>query len=183
MKLEEILKQKRSVVLKKWFNLILEDYQIDTAGFLRQEKDRFANPVGYTISHEIEGIYDELLQATDFDKIISSLYNIIRIRAVQDCSASEATGFAFLLKKAIREEVKNESQEIGIIKELLEFDSKIDKLASLSFDIYMKCREKLYEIRANELRNRSLRVLQRANLLCTDPEEEPDSTNGDINNH
>ncbi len=168
MKLENLLSQKRSVILKKWLYLILETYPADTSRFLKNEKNRFANPVGYTISKEIDAIYEELLHGMDSDKIFPLLDNIIRIRAIQSFSPSQAIVFTFLLKKAVREELESEIKENRIFEELLEFESRIDKLALLSFDVYMKCREKLYEIRANEVRNRSFKLLERANLIYGD---------------
>jgi hypothetical protein len=58
---------------------------------------------------------------------------------------------------------------------LLLFESKIDDLALLSFDIYMKCREKIYELKSNEVRNMTFRLLQRANLICEIQDQEQDS--------
>jgi len=58
--------------------------------------------VGYTISQEINVLYEELLQGrVDSDKTATSLDSIIRIRAIQDFSPHEAVSFVFLLKKAI----------------------------------------------------------------------------------
>ncbi len=129
----------------------MESYPGDSL-FLKQEKDRFANPVGYTISQEIETLYEGLLQGVASDKLITSLDNIIRIRAVQDFSPSQAVSFVFRLKQAIRDELDKEIHEGQISKELLKFESKIDELALLAFDIYMKCRENIYEIRVNKLK-------------------------------
>jgi len=36
---------------------------------------------------------------------------------------------------------------------LLELEQKIDDMSLLAFDIYMKCREKLYELKATELQD------------------------------
>jgi hypothetical protein len=52
------------------------------------------------------------------------------------------------------------------------FDSKVDHLALLAMDVYSQCREKLYEVRVGEVKNRSFRLLQRANLLVEIPEME-----------
>lgn len=49
-----------------------------------------------------------------------------------------------------------------LLGELLKLESRIDSLALTSFDIYMKCREKLFEMRAMEIRNRTSRILERA---------------------
>ena len=167
MVLEHLLPQKRAAILERWFQLVLETYPAGTSRFLKQEKDRFANPVGYTISQEIEALYDGLLQEMNSDKLAVCLDNIIRIRAVQDFPPSQTIAFIFLLKKAIREELASEITENRVFEELLKFEARIDKLALLAFDIYMKCREKVFEIRVNEAkaeRERVLKLLERINL-------------------
>lgn len=167
MVLEHLLPQKRAAILERWFQLVLGTYPADTSRFLKQEKDRFINPVGYAISQEIEALYDELLQGMNFDKLADCLDNIIRIRAVQDFSPSQTIAFIFLLKKAIREELASEITENRVFEELLKFESRIDKLVLLAFDIYMKCREKVFEIRVNEVkaeRERVFKLLERTNL-------------------
>lgn len=167
MVLEHLLPQKRAAILERWFQLVLETYPADTSRFLKQGKDRFTNPVGYTISREIETLYDELLQEMNSDKLAACLDNIIRIRAVQDFSPSQTIALIFLLKKAIREELASEITENRVFEELLKFESRIDKLVLLAFDIYMKCREKVFEIRVNEAkaeRERVLKLLERINL-------------------
>ncbi len=167
MVLEHLLPQKRAAILERWFQLVLETYPTETSGFLKQENDRFANPVGYTISQELETLYDELLQEMNSDKLAACLDNIIRIRAVQDFSPSQTIALIFLLKKAIREELASEITENRVFEELLKFESRIDKLVLLAFDIYMKCREKVFEIRVNEVkaeRERVLKLLERINL-------------------
>ena len=57
MALEHLLSQKRAAILDRWLQLIIESYPADSSIFLKQEKDRFVNPVGYTISQEIASIY------------------------------------------------------------------------------------------------------------------------------
>lgn len=158
--LEHLLSQKRAAILERWFKLILDTYPADSLRFFKHEKDRFANPVGYTISLEIEVLYDELLRGMDSDKLSASLDNIIRIRAVQDFSPRQAIAFVFLLKKAVRVELEREIRKNQLFEELLKFESRIDELALLAVDIYMKCREKIYEIRVNEVKAERERVFK-----------------------
>ena len=159
--IESLLSQKKTAVLKRWFTLILESYPPDSRGFLKRENDRFTNPVGYTIFHEIETIYNELLEGTNCDKLAESLENIIKIRAVQDFSPSEAVAFVFDLKKAIRESLEKEINGNQLFEELLKFEIRIDETALIAFEIYMKCREKIHEIRMNEVKGRSLKKVER----------------------
>ena len=171
MMLEKLLLQKKSSILERWFNLILESYPAETRDFLKTKRDRFDNPVAYEIRHGIEGIYEALLKGMECDRISSVLDRIISIRAIQDLLPSVAIAFIFLLKTAIRRELEREILEKGISGELLELESRIDGLALLSFDVYMKRREKLYKIRVNEVKNRVSGLLRMSGLISGLEEE------------
>ncbi|HMK59775.1 MAG TPA: RsbRD N-terminal domain-containing protein [Dissulfurispiraceae bacterium] len=170
MKLDELLKKQRSSIIDKWFNRIISSYPDDTAEFLRK-KSGFANPVGQTTFQGIQDIFDGLLLDAEPTEIEPFLDSIIRVRAVQNFSPSEAVDFIYQLKKIIREEISASFKDAEIRGELESLDSRIDSLALLSFDIFMKCREKLYDIKANELRDRTLWLLKKSNLLTETPDE------------
>ena len=182
MKLETLLTQNRSTIVNRWLDQILDTYPDDTHKFLKKQKNQFANPVGYTLSEEIDRLYTELLQGIDSDRATSILDRIIRIRAIQDFSPSQAVGFILRLKEVIREKLETEIQENRLSDELILFESRIDDLILLAFEVYMRCREKLYEIRANETKNQVYRLLKRADLICEIPEWEPASEKGKIDN-
>ncbi len=107
MKLEDLLKQKAPHIRKRWLDLIIETYPPDSQRFLLEQKDRFANPVGTTLSREMESLYHELLHGMNPEKINSSLDAIVRIRAIQDFTPAKAMTFIFLLKKVLREELRS----------------------------------------------------------------------------
>ena len=173
MKLETLLLEKKSAVLNRWLDLILDTYPADTRRFLKKQKDQFANPVGTTLSKETESLYLTLLQGIDPEKISPVLDRIIRIRAVQEFTASQAVTFVFFLKKAIREELHTEIRENRLSDAMLIMESRIDDVALLAFDIFMKCREKIFELRANEARNQFSRLLRKAEMVIEFPEKEP----------
>jgi hypothetical protein len=163
MVLKDFLIHKKSTILKRLFDQVLETYPQETQGFLGREKEPVANPVGSTILEGIEGLYDELLQGGDPAKASFFLDNITRIRAVQDFSPSAAIAFIPSLKKVIRDELPSGTAENHPFEDLWEFERRIDQLTLMAFDVYMVCREKLYEIRVNEIKNRSARILERLN--------------------
>ena len=170
--LKNLLSEKRAAILERWLDIILESYPADTSNFLRQQKNRFANPVGAAISQGTNGLFEELLNGKSSDEISPFLDNVIRIRAVQDFTPSKAVSFIFLLKKVIREVLEKEISENRFSDELSALDADIDNMAMEAFDIYVKCREKLYDIKANEVRRMTFRLLQRANLICELSEQE-----------
>lgn len=165
MRLKELLYKKREDILKKWFDLIIETYPPETALFLRNKKDRFSNPVGSIIFDGAKNILDEIIKGVNPESVPVFLDNIIRVRAVQDFLPSQAISFIFILKNVIRKEFSKEIRSNGLAEELLELESQIDNLANLSFDIFMKCREKIYEIKAMELNNQTYTLLKRAKLI------------------
>lgn len=177
MKLISLLKEKRPKILKRWINLILDTYPAESARFFRSQKNSFANPVGSIVAKGAEDLFDEIIQENNPDKISTFLDNIIRVRATQDFTPSQAVSFIFLLKKVLREELDKEIQENDIDDELLAIESRIDDVALLAFDIFVKCREKIFELKAMELNNQTYTLLKRAKLII-DLEEQETSRKG-----
>jgi hypothetical protein len=170
MRLSDLLIEKKSSILKRWFDVIVESYPSETAAFLKNRNNQFTNPVGSTILDSIEGIFGELMDGANPDNISKFLDDVIRIRAVQDFTPSGAIAFIFLLKKVIREELEVEIKDNQLSGEMMAFELKVDNVALSAFDTYMRCREKIYEIKANEVRRMTFRLLQQARLITDVPE-------------
>jgi hypothetical protein len=162
MELETLLELKREAILGAWRDLIIKTYPPETSEFLGNQGDPFRNPLGHAISESIGRIYDEIRSSMDSDQLLRALDGIIRIRSVQDFTASEAVSFIFDLKPVIRQVVDAELPGSGRLGELTDLDSKIDRVALLAFEKYMTCREKLHEIRNNEIKSRTAKLLQSA---------------------
>lgn len=170
MKLEELLLQRAPQILKRWMDCIFDTYPSDAQRFLRKQRDPFANPVGSTLSREIEIFYREIIGPADPEKLAGALDAVIRIRAVQEFSASGAVRFLFLLKQVIREETVKEVREDRMLQdELLALESRLDDAALAGFDVYMRCKEQIYEIRAREAGNHVSGLLRRAGLISEIP--------------
>ncbi len=162
--LNELLIKKRQAVVERWFELILGTYPPDTAALMRKERNQFTNPVGSTISREIEVIFTGLLDEMNSERVTGSLESILKIRSLQDLPPSKAVGFVYLLKRAIEETLKGEPDRGPLMEEWLRFQAKLDQLALRAFDIYMDCREKICEIRVNQARTEkemAFRVMER----------------------
>ena len=80
------------------------------------------------------------------------LDKVIRIRAVQEFSPSQALAFVFSLKEVIREVLGKEIRENHLQDQLLLIEKRIDALALRAFDVYVSCREEVYELRINEVK-------------------------------
>ena len=172
MRLESLLAQHKKEIADEWFNRLVETYPPETVPFFKSQKDPFDNPVGSTARSGLAAVVDELLGGMDVQVITSFLDPLIRIRAVQTMfSASQAVGFIFLLKKTIRDQLKKEIQTHHLYEELLAFEVKVDELALIGFNIFTGCREKIAELKSNEMKNTTFRAFERAGLVVEEPEK------------
>ncbi len=166
--LKDLLEKEKAAILKRWFHHILASYPSDTARFIKQEKDPFANPVGSTIHKGITEIYEDLLRGEISESIHECLDHILRIRAVQDFSPSQAVSFIFALKSVVKDVLAENLNEMDSRRDFERFEALVDRLALLAFDVYMQCKEAVYELRVNEVkghRDAAVRMLERTNRL------------------
>ena len=98
--IQDLLSQRRDAIIKRWQNLIWEGYSPDAIRLFKNNRDQFANPVGTAFKEETGNIFDELVKGFDCGNLYGPLDRIVRIRAVQDFTPSDALGFIFQLKKA-----------------------------------------------------------------------------------
>ncbi|MCX5872983.1 MAG: RsbRD N-terminal domain-containing protein [Deltaproteobacteria bacterium] len=172
--LRDLILEKKKDIVKRWIELTIDTYPPEGGSFMKNQKNQFANPVGAAILNGAETLYKWIMSG-DKDlspDVVRRLDDVIRIRAVQQFSASDAVGFIFLLKRVIRETLLRDAlKDKNDLQELFDIDSRIDSLALHAFNMYMKCREKLFEIRAMEIRNRTSRILERACMKYGAPHE------------
>ena len=152
--LKELLKNKRSLIIQEWIQSIIETYPIVTSKFLGQQKNRFTNPVGFTITQCTEKLFDQIIEDKNIEEIKTTLLDLIKIRAVQNFTPSEAVGFVFSLKMILRNIFEKEIGDKNSFKELINIESKIDCTAIGAFDLYMDAREKVFQLKINEVKAR-----------------------------
>ena len=144
--------QPREAIAEEWLGRVLRTYPGQTAAFLALEKDSFRNPVGHTIRDGLAILLDELLFVMDAEKVRAALDSIVQIRAVQDYTPSRALEFLFQLKPILAQFAPG--------PELEQLYSRIDEMALIGFDLFVKYRERSFEARANEVKRR-VYVLER----------------------
>jgi hypothetical protein len=136
------LAQRRDIILEQWLEQTLAGYSSPTARFLCHENDRFRNPVGNILKEGLATLLHQLCGEMDAAKIGPALESIVRLRAVQDFTPAQAIGFIFALRQILHDNLEGGGP--------LTWQKRIDEMALLAFDLYMKCREELYEIKVRE---------------------------------
>ena len=154
------LAAKKGAIVDEWLAQTLRTYPEQTSRFLSQEKDPFRNPVGHTLRAALPALFDALIAGSDAATLARLLDPILRIRAVQDFGAGQAVAFVFLLKRTMREVLGDEANGDAGGESLAAMEARIDEMALLAFDLFMKCREQIYEIKWSEAKRR-LFVLER----------------------
>jgi hypothetical protein len=171
------LAKKKTTLINKWFEAVIATYPRETEKFLRSQKDPFNNPVGQATLQGLHALFDLVCEKNpDMAKAEDAIDPIVRIRAIQDFTPSRATGFVFDLKGIIRDVIPTADTDHRTRVDLDVLDRRIDQLGLLAFDIYMKCREKIYELKANEMKNRTYKAFARAGLV-KEPLDDPNTPN------
>ena len=150
--LRGLLAQKKEAIVARWLESTLATYAERASAFFQRDKDPFSNPVGHALRLGTEGVFENLREGINAEGVCQHLNEIIKIRAIQDFSPAQTVSFVFLLKRAVRVELGSSLSEPGMLAELEAFDADVDQVALFAFDIYTRCREKLHELRINEIK-------------------------------
>ena len=173
MRLAELLERRKTDIIKMWLELILKSYPPDTAQFYMGQSDPFANPVGATTRKGLSKVFDEILGNMDRNVITAALDTIIRIRAIQNFSPSEAIAFIVELKEILRNALKKELKNSVQLTDLTQLENRIDQVLLTGFDVYMQCREKIYELKVSTERDKIYKAFYRAGLITEASEDGP----------
>jgi len=157
MTFTELLGKRRKEIHDGWIARILAVFPAASVTFIAREKDRFQNPIGETIQTGSAAVMDALVAGGDRASLRDAVEGMIRLRAVQADRASEAVSFVYALRDVVRDVLRKEAAP----EDLRAFDTRMETFVLDAFDLYMQCREKVFEIRLRALRNRTFKLLER----------------------
>ena len=165
MEIHKFLSDNHRSICAQWAESIINTYPEEGAKFFSGSANQFANPVGHTFRNNVERIFMALVRGADITECSKDLDGILRIRAVQGFTPSVALCFLPALKEIVRREL-SKSCPPGQADHLLhDWNVLVDRLTMHGFDLYMACREVLWQQKANHLYNRTHKLLEKANLL------------------
>ena len=182
MTLQELLTKNRERVVEKWRQGIIDTYPVDGREFLRQQGDRFTNPIGYVVHEETVLLFDCFVNDMDPEATRSSLDKLIRIRAVQDFLPSQAVSFVLLLKPIIRELLAEEIMTHALYDELRATEDAIDRMQLMALDSYTMCRDRISEIKVNDARRSTAKLIERLNARLAEGSTGDSHNNTDKDN-
>lgn len=149
-----------------WVEAVFATYPLETTGFLRTKNDPFTNPVAHMTRQAAGALYDAVTgEDVDPAETKAAVDRFIKLRAVQKFSPGQSMAVFYLLKPVLRETLLPDMLAAERLDEYLEMESRLDTLALLAFDIYMKARETLAEARIKEIRNQHAQLRRWAQEL------------------
>ena len=167
MNITELCNERRATLLPRWTELFFAAYPLDGPGFLRTQTDPFANPVGRIVRESLPVLYDAAAgNDVEPDAVHAALADLMRLRAVQDMPPAKAVGPVFLLKTLLREAVLPEfvrqdtggGNTVARLNEYLAVESRVDSLGLMALDLYAGDREKVFNLRVEEIKRSQSQV-------------------------
>jgi len=170
----QLLQARTASIAKRWLDAVLRTYDAETASHLLRERDQFANPVGHALTTVTQAVVAGLTAGKDPMELASSLEQIIKIRSVQEFTPAEAVSFILLLKEVIRTELGSGAEAPDVAEQLQRFDARVDQLLLVGFNLYTRHRERMYEIRVNDIKRRVSGLMRQLGMSTDDLEPGPD---------
>lgn len=156
----QLLRERQGEIAQRWTRALLATYPADAAALFEREQDPFANPVGRTIREGTAELLQAILNGMDPHALRRSLDLMLRVRAVQQFSPSQAVGFVFALKPILRAVIPEARSDTELAEALSELDDKVDQVALLAFDVYSECREEISRLRVAEVKRQVAWVME-----------------------
>lgn len=169
MDFNKFLSENQARIADEWVAAIINTYPEEGGKFFSGGRNQFANPVGHTFRANISKMLATLINTGTVEDCATELDGILRIRAVQGFKPSVALSFIPALKEIVRREYLKVCAEDRVDAALYAWNISIDRLMLLGLDLFMSCREVLWQQKANQLYSRTHKLLEKANLI-TDEE-------------
>ncbi len=159
MDISAIIVKHKNDIIKKWHLAIVESYPSLSGKHLLGNKNKFSNPVGYTIENSLPAVVDAVINKSLTEEAKKSLENIIKIRAVQDFEPARALSFVFELKAIIMSEIAEEAD----FKDFLALEKIFNLIFNFAINSYVNDKERIFEIKANEKLKTFEKMVERLN--------------------
>ena len=153
MDLAEAFRNYKDKIVDRWVDYTLSTYQ--ASSFFKKERDIFANPVGGNIREALKKLFSLLAKGAGTEQMIPPLEQIMKIRSIQEFSPSQAVAPLNAVKHITREILAADKERRHLVSELYDFEFAVDLAILAAFDIYMQCRERLYQTRIQEIKTGS----------------------------
>ncbi len=153
--------QEQNTLLSKWIGDFLSHHGIGAVGVSRTVNDQFLNPVGHTVKAAITIIYQATIgEDIDSDELKKSVYELVRIQAVQALSPAQALLPIVQLKTHLYTLLEKQIKSSDDFVEYKTMADRLDTILLMAFDMYAQDKEVLYKVRVQELKSAQSQILR-----------------------
>ena len=156
-----LIAKNQEKILEKWLSLRLSFFSKQKQSLIMTQKDQFQNPIRHQLQEGLKDILENLEKKGE--KFKEALEQICRILAIQDFPPSTAMSLFYELKEIVREFSKKAGVGFNA-KDWVEFNSDIESMTLEAFDCYSAHREKIYQLKVDESKNKAFMLLKKAGI-------------------
>lgn len=170
-RIQQPLKAHRKEILESWLEQALKVYSKDARNLFATRKNPFTNPVGQRLKEGLDGFIEALADDAPPEGLAECLGEIVQVRAVQDMPPSRALAFVLELKKVVRQALKEELKSPDLAQDLAGLELRVEHAALAAFDLYQHHRERVFQVRINDIKRNVSSLLKRTSFFNSDDNE------------
>ena len=156
-----LFEKNKEWILEKWLDRRLSMFSNQKRSLIKTQMNQFQNP----IRHEIHGGLKMILEnfEEENEKFNEAVEQICRVMAIQEFPPSNAISFFYELKEIVHDRDKKTKNTLTS-EEFIKFNSDIEKMTLKAFDCYCNHREKIYQLKVDESKNKTYMLIKKAGL-------------------
>ena len=156
-----LLEKNKEWILEKWLDRRLSLFSNQKQSLIKTQMNQFQNPIRHEIQGGLKMILENLEEKND--KFNEAVEQICRVMAIQDLPPSKAIALFYELKEIVHDRVIKTNNTLKS-EDFLEFNTNIENMTLKAFDCYCSHREKIYQLKVDESKNKAYMLIKKAGL-------------------
>jgi hypothetical protein len=157
MALRDLIALKRKALCERWVDSVLAGYDPRLGAAWKKRPDPFTNPIAFILTERAPGLLAALAGEADEKATAAALEDVLSVRAVQDMAPSKAVEAVWRWREVLEEMLSPGPDDRE------ELRGRVERLGLMAFDAYMRCRERVFRIRQDELKRSVASLMRRFN--------------------
>jgi len=156
------IRDHRETVLFQWKKESMEMFPEQSRNVMQVKTDPFSNPIPHALGKGIEMLVGDLCEDEE-NNLEKGLANLGRLLGVQDMPPSQSLSFFFKLRPLVYKLAsRKRSKSIFPDDELHELQLWVEQKMLRLFDQFMIHREKIYQMKGDEIKQRNYMLLRKS---------------------
>ena len=159
--LNTLIEKNQEDILENWLNIRLSLFSKQKQSLIKTQMDPFQNPIRHQLHEGLNCILENFEKKGE--KFKEAIEQICRVLAIQDFPPSTAMALFYELKEIVRKLAKKTGVGFNA-NDWVDFNSAIENMTLEAFDCYSAQREKIYQLKVDESKNKAFMLLKKAGI-------------------